>query len=405
MGWLGLDDTDTVSDGCTTYTLHCLLESLPEDVEASIPSLVRLWPFAQQRTRGNAAVAVELTTNDEHALLTFLEEFWNEHLQPLKGGIGASEHEREQSPTDPGMVWFREKPDDASFYFDTVQRHVSIEEAPHPTRSWGGQGCIGAIAAVVWPKHSITWEAIAWREETQWSSKARFVCQHTLGEVATNDETFMSRDPRTERSLISPRGTCPVLFGVRAKTQANASSAGRTLASAPETEPIIGMRVFATNQASDDHLKDAIESTVRTIEVLSRGTTKITTEHGDWLAFAQSGNVKLLAQSLHSGDCIAAFGLEPEPGVLHIEKLSLRHATPMRVRPTCSECQRTMKSMGTGQGVRCPKCKNRSPDAWIEVERQIEANEWVEPPVDARRHLARPLAWYIDRDPINPGNG
>jgi tRNA(Ile2)-agmatinylcytidine synthase len=220
-----------------------------------------------------------------------------------------------------------------------------------------------------------------------------------------DDETFMSRDPRTDRSLISPRGTCPVLFGVRARTEANASSAGRTLAAASETEPIIAMRVFATNQASDDHLGKVIESTVQTIEVLSRGTTKIRTEHGDWLAFAQSGNVKLLAQTLHPGDCVAALGLESAPGVYHIEKLSLRHATPLRVRPTCKECQRTMKSMGTGQGLRCPKCKNREPDAWVEVERQIEPSEWVEPPLDARRHLARPLAWYRNRDPINPGNG
>ena len=405
MGWLGLDDTDTVSDGCTTYTLHCLLESLPDDVEASIPSLVRLWPFAQQRTRGNAAVAVELTTNNEQTLLTFLDEFWNEHLQPLKGGVGVSDHDREQSPTDPGMVWFDEKPDEASFYFDTVQRHVSIEEAPKPTRSWGGQGCIGAIAAVVWPMHSITWEAIAWREQAQWSSKARSVCEQTLAEVAQNDETFMSRDPRTERSLISPRGTCPVLFGVRAKTQADASSAASALSSAALTEATIGMRVFATNQASDDHLNEVLESTVQSIEVLSRGTTKIRTDHGDWLAFAQSGNVKLLAQALHPGDRIAAFGLEPHPGVMHIEKLSLCHAVPMRVRPTCLECQRTMKSMGTDQGVRCPTCKARHPDAWIEVNRQLETHAWVEPPVDARRHLARPLGWYRNGNPVNPGNG
>ena len=405
MGWLGLDDTDTVSDGCTTYTLHCLLEALPNDVEASIPSLVRLWPFAHQRTRGNAAVAVELTTNDEQALMTFLDTFWNEHLHPLRGGVGVSVHDREQSPTDPGMVWFDEKPDEASFYFDTVQRHVSIEEAPKPTRSWGGQGRIGAVAAVVWPMHSITWEAIAWREESRWSSKKRSVCEHTLAEVAMNDGTFMSRDPRTERSLISPRGTCPVLFGVRAKTQVDASRAASALSAATQTEPTIGMRVFATNQASDDHLNEVIESTVQSIEVLSRGTTKIQTEQGEWLAFAQSGNVKLLAQSLQPGDRIAAFGLEPMPGVIHIEKLSLRHAVPMRVRPTCRECQRTMKSMGTGQGVRCPTCKARHPNAWIEVEREHETSAWVEPPVDARRHLARPLAWYRNSDPMNPGNG
>ena len=69
MGWLGLDDTDSLKEGCTTYSLHLLLESLPASVTVLSPRLVRLWPFAQQRTRGNAAVAVEILTEDEDELL------------------------------------------------------------------------------------------------------------------------------------------------------------------------------------------------------------------------------------------------------------------------------------------------------------------------------------------------
>mgnify|MGYP000535706250 CR=1 FL=1 len=107
MGWLGLDDTDSLMEGCTTYSFHLLLESLPTSVTVVSPRLVRLWPFAQHRTRGNAAVAVELLVEDEVEFIQYLEGFWNDHLLPTKGKISPSQHDdREQYPADPGMVWF-----------------------------------------------------------------------------------------------------------------------------------------------------------------------------------------------------------------------------------------------------------------------------------------------------------
>ncbi|MGB1623984.1 MAG: hypothetical protein ACPHCZ_04720, partial [Candidatus Poseidoniaceae archaeon] len=61
MGWLGLDDTDHLGGGCTTWTMHQMLVSLPVKVrQVGDPCLVRLYPMASARTRGNAALAVEL---------------------------------------------------------------------------------------------------------------------------------------------------------------------------------------------------------------------------------------------------------------------------------------------------------------------------------------------------------
>ena len=96
MGWLGLDDTDSLEQGCTTYTFHLLLEGLPDSVQISTPKLVRLWPFAQQRTRGNAAVAVELKTEDEEQLLAYLETFWKQNIVPLAGRLSESNHDVRQ---------------------------------------------------------------------------------------------------------------------------------------------------------------------------------------------------------------------------------------------------------------------------------------------------------------------
>ena len=53
MPWIGLDDTDTLSGGCTTYEFHLLIEELSRLSNLGSPwsvpkdsRLVRLWPFA-----------------------------------------------------------------------------------------------------------------------------------------------------------------------------------------------------------------------------------------------------------------------------------------------------------------------------------------------------------------------
>ena len=64
MAWIGLDDTDSIDSGCTTWDFHLLLTHLEEGGFTVVghPNLVRLWPFAPERTRGNAALSAELLT-------------------------------------------------------------------------------------------------------------------------------------------------------------------------------------------------------------------------------------------------------------------------------------------------------------------------------------------------------
>lgn len=406
MGWLGLDDTDTLTEGCTTFSLHQLLSKLPDHVHVGEVRLVRLWPFARRRTRGNAAVAAHLTTENEPDLLRFLNSYWNEAIEPLAGALASGEHnQRHQSPTDPGMVWFRGLPSSSDFYRKAVSSEVTMKEVPGADVSWGGMGVIGATAAVLWPQRDLTWEAIGWREEHRWPSSERNVCQFALAEVASIEGTFLTRDPRTQRSLISPRGTCPVLFGIRGRTKEAAQQAASMLIEAESTEPLLAWRVFATNQATDDHLIAPHQGKVLQVEVLGRGSTIITTEKSRWMAFAESGEVKMMAQSLQIGDAIEAFGLSPEQGVLHVEKMRVLSRVAQKKRPSCGACGRTMKSMGTGQGVRCPVCKQRQSEAWIEQVHKEGPSDWVQPPPDARRHLAKPLKWNESQKPSNTHNG
>ena len=141
------------------------------------------------------------------------------------------------------MVWFSVQPDQ-SFYFSAVRGEVNLHSVPKADYSWGGQGCIGATAAVAWKQgENCTWEAIAWRAYERHGQNVRKVCQQTLEKIDEIETTFLSRDPRKGRALVAPRGPCPVLFGIRSRVQEDAQKSGELLERWC-TEPCVGMRVF-----------------------------------------------------------------------------------------------------------------------------------------------------------------
>jgi tRNA(Ile2)-agmatinylcytidine synthase len=292
------------------------------------------------------------------------------------------------------MVWYNTQPQD-DFYWSAVTREVTINEVPKADFSWGGHGVIGASAAATWPGVNHTFEAISWREnKCIVNSTRRDIDIAALELVDSDPETFMSRDMRSKNILIAPRGNCPVLFGLRAKTHSAAEKNCEILISAAKTEQVEGYIIFKTNQATDDHLTENKTGFVTKINILKRGTVVIETQNqGKLLAFGESGEVKLLSQWLQEGDLIEFNGLKAIDQSVHLEKLRVLKAKPNRQRPLCDDCQVTMKSMGKNQAVRCPKCRRTSQILWLEIERKPPFDNWVQPPNDARRHLAKPLDW------------
>ena len=157
----------------------------------------------------------------------------------------------------------------------------------------------------------------------------------------------MSRDIRTKSVLISPRGNCPVLFGIRALTYDSALGSCKHLMASKRTEKVENYLVFKTNQATDDHLGENSTAVVKEVTIKRRGSTKIRCKNGDDLmAFAESGEVKLLAQWLLPGDEIEYNGLRNEHGTIHLEKLKVISAEVEKRRPKCFSCDVTLKSMG-----------------------------------------------------------
>ena len=385
-----MDDTDSLQGGCTTETLFRLIQALPEHVTVGPARLVRLWPFAQQRTRGNAAVAVELNTEDEQGLLVFLEHYWKNCILPLRGMVQTSQHnDREQFPSDPGMVWFSESVNDYTIYREGLRRELSLQNLPTPTKSWGGHGRIGATLAILWPAEELTFEAIAWREPS--ANGLRQLDKHAIEHIDQMDGTFLCRDDRLGDSLLAPRGVSPVLFGIRAWTRDVAMEALEVLLDAPNTEPVIGSLVFETNQATNDHLGHSIVGRVDRVEVLRGGHTVIHASEQRFLAFKESGQIATISQQLREGDVVECKGLMAPDLSIHIEFMKIQQVVPHKHRPACPTCDKSMSSMGKDQGLRCKKCGLKMDDRWIETPRLLPVNQWFQPPASSRRHLAKPL--------------
>lgn len=222
MAWIGLDDTDTVNAGCTTYEFHQLIKTLSQMSDAGAPwqhptdpTLVRLWPFAPQRTRGNAAVACRIEVGGKHEFEGFLSEWFaalSKRLQPAMAEEG----------TGPEPVLIVADEVLPEFYWRAVRRFVSrvdvekILKTIKGIRIWNSpnrlSGVVGAFAAMCWTgAHDHTWELTAYREPMM-IGKPRSLSTSSVVRMARGVKgTFLNRDPNSGDSLICPRTPCPVL--------------------------------------------------------------------------------------------------------------------------------------------------------------------------------------------------
>ena len=384
--WIGLDDTDEREFGCTTHDFNDLLVHihncgfLIED-----PRLVRLWPFAPRRTRGNAALAASIATNEKQELESCLDDWFTQRFHQFTVG-------REIHSAQPVLILTTVRPPE-SIYWDTVTKLVDLQERQSeleslPHRIWstnaGQGGLIGASAAIAWRGlHDYTWECTAWRDDRG----PRHVPPSIVQQMAMKfPSTFLNRDPNASKTLIAPKTPCPVLYGIRGESKQGVLEAHDYLQSSG-VETSVSHRAHRSNQATDDHLSYPETGIVKQIRVMQGGHVEIDT-HQKLLSFSEGGPVNKLSQTLQLGDEIEWYGLTDGEGSIHIEKLRLIRGQRNRMRPYCI-CGSRYKSQGTGQPLRCPKCGSNIDDFWTFD--TIES-EWKEPPASHRRHLSKPLS-------------
>jgi len=406
--FIGIDDTDSERGLCTTYLAAVLMERLsPLGELVGHPKLIRLNPCARYKTRGNAAIALELKSDRiedvrEIALQTLLE---------LSDFSGAN--------TNPGLVIAsRKTPPMADFYQRAVTRILEIDEARKLLDLEGiwyrgfkkGRGLIGALAATGAVLSDCTYELIAYRERARWGTP-RYIDEASVwrADGLTYPRTWDTVDHHNSRIVFAPHSADPVLFGIRGSDPQAILEAFQAI----ESEPIERKVLYQTNQGTDAHILEGTVANVRASESYRlRGTVagqpqaiagghlffplQDNTGRVVCAAFEPTKNFRAIVKQLIIGDEIEVYGSVQE-GTLNLEKINvlvLADKTEASA-PVCPECNKRMKSAGKGQGYRCRSCKTHAggPVSLIQT-RELETGYYEVPPC-ARRHLCKPLVRII----------
>ena len=398
---IGIDDTDSPAGMCTTYLGAVLARRLIRDhMRVNEARLVRLNPNVTFKTRGNAAVMLEVEGDPDRAftITCALVEELADFSCPN---------------TNPGIVVTGRKPDPA-FYRKAVTDFCTIEEATTLLDDDGARyqgwknrrGLIGATAAVASVLPDRTSEILVYREPLRFGT-SRSVDRQSLfdAEVATFPHTWDTVDTVNDVVVCVPHTPDPVLFGIRGENPRWVMTARQMIDSEkPGLE-----QIWVTNQGTDAHLLDAGIGELR--EGLSyrvRGTVtdpprtgtgghvSFTMEDGTnavrCMAYEPTKNFRQVVRQLVPGDEVIAAG-SFKKGSINLEKIRLVSlARPAITRPPlCPACNKRMTSDGKGKGYKCKKCNARSDEPDVqEIPRTLEPR-WYEVPPTARRHLARPL--------------
>jgi tRNA(Ile2)-agmatinylcytidine synthase len=410
---IGIDDTDSATRGmCTTYLAAVVAERVSSFSEVRDRLLVRLNPDVEHKTRGNAALALHLDT-DEPARVE-------------ETVVGAVEKHAvfDDDKTNPGVAFLRGEPSAAlaEYTESAVHGYVTPEKARRVAdengvrvRGWkNGRGIVGATAAVGASRAFDDWtyELLVYRGRDEWGDDRRVSWDSFFdAHRATYPRTWDTVDEETGEVVAVPATHGPVVYGLRGTFGGVWEANARV-----DVEDAERVAVYRTNQGTDAHLVDAwasetrdggsyrVEGTViEPPETREGGHVFFSIEDDERLrcaAFEPTGRFRDTVRALRKGDRVVVCGSRAD-GTLKVEKLRVVSLNrTRRVKPTC--CGRRMESAGRGQGYRCRSddC-DRTADSLVEetVERELE-ERWYEVPPSARRHLAKPLVRHDGHETV-----
>ncbi len=412
---LGLDDTDSLKMGCTTYIAALLIDKLQNgSTFVDYPNLIRLNPNIPWKSRGNAAICLRFESDCEaEELLEIAEEFVEEYRDrgdpKNQPGIAIC-----QSETVPAKV--------KEFGKEALSGVLSIDDAKKVAESYeikyrtirGGRGIVGALAAIGNTlEEDHTYELAVYRGKDFWGKKRRvdFASVERFDRMA-GDKTFNNIDTEGKRLLITPHGPDPVLFGVRGEEP-------QTLLKALETVKFEGGErwvMYRSNQGTDAHLSNkvricnlkphmaaVIEGDVskeptaikggHVISRLSDGSGEV-----DIAAYEPSSSFRMALARLAVGDTVRAYGgvklHRDEELTINLERLEVLSLAKVKGRnPECPDCGKRMKSEGKEKGYQCKRCGKKAHVPVPGARREISVGNYLPPP-KAMRHLTKPPKRY-----------
>ena len=202
---IGIDDTDSPQGMCTTYLGAVLARRLiREKMQVRGARLIRLNPNVTFKTRGNAAIALDVTGDPGKAFTAaciIVEELADFSC----------------ANTNPGVVVVDTAPDPA-FYRKAVTDFCAIDEAVAILEETGAlyhgyknrRGLIGATAAVACDLPDATYEILVYRQKDRWATP-RLVDRESLfaAERATFPHTWDTVDEVNDVVVCVPHTPDP----------------------------------------------------------------------------------------------------------------------------------------------------------------------------------------------------
>ena len=398
---IGIDDTDSPAGMCTTYLGAVLARRLIHDhMRVREARLVRLNPNVTFKTRGNAAIALDVEGDPGRAFC-------------LACAIVEELADFSCENTNPGVVVVDRRPDPA-FYRKAVTDFCEIEEAVRVLdaagaryRGWKNRrGLIGATAAVSSVFADTTYEILAYRDPVRLGTP-REVDKESLfaAEEATFPHTWDTVDVANQVVVCVPHTPDPVLFGIRGESPSWVMAARFFIRS----EKPAFEQIWVTNQGTDAHLisgtcgalREGLSYRVRGV-VAGRPSTgagghvSFVIRDGNaevrCMAYEPTKNFRDIVRELVPGDEIVAVG-SYKKGSINLEKMCL--VVPARDlltrAPLCTACSKRMTSDGRGKGFKCRKCGAHAMDPEMRESPRMLTAGWYEVPPTARRHLPKPL--------------
>ena len=170
---VGLDDTDSLEGGCTTYLASLLCREVKTGIKfIDYPNLVRLNPNVPFKTRGNGAVAIRVRGHIQDVM-----EFKEIARKLLKEYLKPNDHAQ------PCLVFVEDRtyPELSELYRNALIKIVNPREATRVAKTCnaeveffpgfsGHRGIIGALAAIGWnlSAKDYSFELISYRSRKNW---------------------------------------------------------------------------------------------------------------------------------------------------------------------------------------------------------------------------------------------
>lgn len=420
---IGIDDTDSVRKGCTTYIAALLIEKLEELGARFIdyPNLIRLNPNVPWKTRGNGALCLRFQYNP----------IFEDEIKQITRNVVENNSDLQSENTNPGIIFLigNKIPQEIRIFSKKVlQGIVDLESAIKLTEKYscdmigfkncrGLIGSLGAIGEILDCDH--TYELISYRKLRN-IGKVRILDKKSVFKMdeLTKPFTFNNVDLEKMRIIITPRGLDPILFGIRGES---AQIVKKAFSIVQPGEKIERWVIFRTNQGTDAHIKKVEKlSIIQPYQsILAKGivsknpqiiplrhvifSIKDDNSEVDCVAFEPTGSLRKIARKLIVGDEVEVFGAVRkigEEGILtiNLEKINILslYLKKKLQNPICSKCHRHLKSLGKNKGFRCDKCHEKFPDKKKEeiiVNRKIRKGLHITS-ARSQRHLTKPFRRY-----------